>query len=227
MWKLNVKVLTSENIEELKRDHTRTWRTMKSLFESPADWWEAVKGNIKRFFILKGVQRDLRLQHTGEAGPRIDELTKDLEPLEKNKTPRSNGLLAKLYSALWDLIGQDLLVMYDSTLLEEPFAESIRKDVSLRGVTNTGSGGLQVKASLSMDDITVFCSDPPSRASVTSSNWPWEPSHLPFHVETEDRPCLQGCHVQNSDKLGKNVPNIAITLMATFQCCCIKLCVDP
>eukprot|EP00061_Rhincodon_typus_P013475 g39869.t1 len=39
----------------------------------------------------------------------LDELTKALKFLEKNKTPRSDGLLAELYSALWVLIGQDLL----------------------------------------------------------------------------------------------------------------------
>eukprot|EP00061_Rhincodon_typus_P009422 g32920.t1 len=37
MWKLNVKLLTPENIEELKGDYT-DWRTMKPLFESPGDW---------------------------------------------------------------------------------------------------------------------------------------------------------------------------------------------
>eukprot|EP00061_Rhincodon_typus_P004433 g22560.t1 len=49
----------------------------------------------------------------------LDELTKALESLEKNKTPRSVSLPAELYSALWDLIGQDLLKLYDSTLLAD------------------------------------------------------------------------------------------------------------
>ena len=44
----------------------------------------------------------------------------------------------------------------------EPFAESIRKDASIRGVTLPGSGGIQVKTSLYMDDVAVFCSDPGS-----------------------------------------------------------------
>eukprot|EP00061_Rhincodon_typus_P011132 g35928.t1 len=211
---------------------------MKSLFESPADWWETVKGNIKRFFILKGVQKmrekwaklsklqkimqnllllqmmgvnimkdlqEVKSQKmsffTSEASNIIfwsrvcivkqdetlydtkptdstaslsflssimevldnrmlerldqllsrDKLTKALESLKKNKTHRNNSLLAELYLALWDLLGEDLL---------EPFAESIRKDVSLRGVTIPGSRGLQVKTSLYMDNVAVFCSDP-------------------------------------------------------------------
>eukprot|EP00061_Rhincodon_typus_P014270 g41191.t1 len=53
-WKLNVKLLAHcpEHIEELKIDYTG-WRAVKPLFESPAGWRETVKGNIKRFFILK------------------------------------------------------------------------------------------------------------------------------------------------------------------------------
>eukprot|EP00061_Rhincodon_typus_P015748 g43602.t1 len=57
-WKLSVKLLTTEIIEEVKRVYT-VWRTVKHLFESLLDWWEAVKGNIKRTFILKDVQKKL------------------------------------------------------------------------------------------------------------------------------------------------------------------------
>eukprot|EP00061_Rhincodon_typus_P016300 g44437.t1 len=39
----------------------------------------------------------------------LDELTKALESLEKNKNPRSDSLPAELYSTLLDLIGQDML----------------------------------------------------------------------------------------------------------------------
>eukprot|EP00061_Rhincodon_typus_P009806 g33591.t1 len=46
----------------------------------------------------------------------LNELAKVLESLERVKLPESDGLLAKLYSALWDLIGQDLLEVYDSIL---------------------------------------------------------------------------------------------------------------
>eukprot|EP00061_Rhincodon_typus_P015410 g43063.t1 len=45
-WKLDVKLLTPENIDELKRYYTG-WKTVKPLFESPVDWWKTVKGNIK------------------------------------------------------------------------------------------------------------------------------------------------------------------------------------
>eukprot|EP00061_Rhincodon_typus_P002641 g18095.t1 len=47
----------------------------------------------------------------------LDELTKALKSLEKNKTSGSDALPGELYSALCDLIGQNLLELYDSTLL--------------------------------------------------------------------------------------------------------------
>ncbi|XP_078087661.1 putative G-protein coupled receptor 139 [Mustelus asterias] len=56
-WKLIVKLLTSENLEELKRD-CKDSSTVKALFESPALWWEVTKEDIKRFFIRKDVQKD-------------------------------------------------------------------------------------------------------------------------------------------------------------------------
>eukprot|EP00061_Rhincodon_typus_P005645 g25418.t1 len=107
----------------------------------------------------------------------LDELTKALKSFEKNKTPGSDGLPAELYSALWELIGQDLLEVYENMLRAGTTCESmrkgiftliykqkrereeIRKDVSQRGVTILGSGGLQVKASLYVDDVAVFCTD--------------------------------------------------------------------
>eukprot|EP00061_Rhincodon_typus_P014897 g42267.t1 len=88
--KLNVKLLTTESIEELKRDYTG-WRTVKPLFESPVD---------------------CTVERLDQPLP-LDELIKALRSFEKNKTPRSDGFQAKLYWALSDLIGQDLLELYD------------------------------------------------------------------------------------------------------------------
>eukprot|EP00061_Rhincodon_typus_P012970 g39045.t1 len=190
MWKLKFKLLTPENIEELKRDCV-DWRTVKPLFKSPANWWETVKGNIERvhsveqdetcsrFFFQKvhkessvlsslmeedgsvtSSQSDIlrisksfyaRLYDTKptdsaasqsflasitevlddstwerlDQSLSLDELTKALESSEKNKTPRSDGLLAQLYSALWNLIGQDLLEVCDCMLLGSTMKKGI------------------------------------------------------------------------------------------------------
>eukprot|EP00061_Rhincodon_typus_P008890 g31926.t1 len=43
---------------------------------------------------------------------------------------------------------------------DEPLAESIRIDVSLSGVTIPGRGDLQIKTSLYIGEVTIFCSNP-------------------------------------------------------------------
>ncbi|XP_048386687.1 nephrocan-like [Stegostoma tigrinum] len=61
MWKLSVKQLTPENVEEFKRDN-KGWRTVKPLFESPTNGWETVKEKIMKFFILRDVQKPTESQ---------------------------------------------------------------------------------------------------------------------------------------------------------------------
>eukprot|EP00061_Rhincodon_typus_P016258 g44374.t1 len=74
-----------------------------------------------------------------------------------------NGYNEFAYAARPAELFQQLLFLFTLSSLfvchTEPFAESIRKDVSLRRVTVPGSRGLQVKASLHMDDATIFCSE--------------------------------------------------------------------
>ena len=59
----------------------------------------------------------------------LDELTKAVESFQKGKTPRSDGLPAEFYLALWDLTGPDLLEVYESMLLEGSMSESMRKGI--------------------------------------------------------------------------------------------------
>eukprot|EP00061_Rhincodon_typus_P002744 g18349.t1 len=56
MWELNVKLLTPASIEGPERDYT-AWRTVKILFVSHRSAGDSVKGNIKRFFVPKGVEK--------------------------------------------------------------------------------------------------------------------------------------------------------------------------
>eukprot|EP00061_Rhincodon_typus_P015248 g42816.t1 len=133
----------------------------------------------------------------------------------------------------------------------EPFAKSIRKDVSLRRVTNPGSRGLQIKASLFMDDVTIFCSDllsvhrlmrifdqfkPALGAKANQGksgamlfrNWT-NRSFIPFTIRTDYLYMLGiwDAMYKALDKGRKNVPNTTLILMVTLACGCIKLCVDP
>eukprot|EP00061_Rhincodon_typus_P015256 g42829.t1 len=56
----------------------------------------------------------------------LDELTKVVESLEKNKTHRSDSLLTELYSTLWGLIGQDC---WRHMLLAGSTCKSMRKGI--------------------------------------------------------------------------------------------------
>eukprot|EP00061_Rhincodon_typus_P017593 g46352.t1 len=56
----------------------------------------------------------------------LDELTKAFESFEKNKIPGSNGLPAKFYLVLWDIIGQDLLEVYNSMLLSGSMTDYLK-----------------------------------------------------------------------------------------------------
>eukprot|EP00061_Rhincodon_typus_P014418 g41421.t1 len=107
MWKLNMKLLTPEHVKELKRDDT------DCMTLNP----DSMASQSLLFIMLDDSTQD-----------RLDELTNALESTEKNKTPKTDGLLADLYSALWDLIGQDLLEVYDSMLLVDSTCKSNSKD---------------------------------------------------------------------------------------------------
>eukprot|EP00061_Rhincodon_typus_P007619 g29486.t1 len=192
MWKLIVKLLTPEHNEEKVHREISVLSSLKekdgSVTSSQSDILRVSKSFYTRLYDTKPPETaasqsflssltevlDNSTKESLDQLISLDELSKAFESLGKNKSPRSDSLLAVLYSALWDLIGQDLL--YASG---QPFAESIRKDVSLRRVTISDSGGLQVKASLYMDDITIFCSDLLSVHTLMSIcdhlNWPRDP----------------------------------------------------
>eukprot|EP00061_Rhincodon_typus_P009384 g32853.t1 len=96
-WMPNVKLLTPENIEELKRDYTV----------------------YKESSVLSGLKEEDGLVLDNSMWERLDQLisldkmAKVLKSFGKNKTVGSDGFPAELYSALWDLIDQDLLEVYD------------------------------------------------------------------------------------------------------------------
>eukprot|EP00061_Rhincodon_typus_P016808 g45211.t1 len=125
------------------------------------------------------------------------------------------------------------------------------KDMSMRGATIPGSRGLQVKASLYRDDVTVFYLDPlsvnrlmsicdqfkqASGAKVNRGNNKAmfsgnraNQSFIPFIIRADYLKMLGiwDSMYKTLDKREKNVPNVALVLMATFVCGCIKLCIDP
>eukprot|EP00061_Rhincodon_typus_P015008 g42444.t1 len=158
-WKLNMKRSALENIVVLKRDFTgwRTMEplfespSVKGHIKGFFILKDVQKNNIlrisKSFYarlydtkttdsvtsqsFLSSITEVLDdcTQERLDQLLSLDGLTKALESLEKNKAPRSDGLRAELYSALWDLIGQDLLEVCDSMFLAGTMCESMRKGI--------------------------------------------------------------------------------------------------
>eukprot|EP00061_Rhincodon_typus_P017129 g45688.t1 len=179
MWKLNGKHLTPENIEELKRDNTR-WRTMKPHLElyniKPTD-----SAGSPSFLFSITEFLDNSTQEMLDQPFSLDELTKALDSLEKNKTPGSDGLTAELYSALWDLTGWDLLKLYDSTLLIDTMYESTRKAHRLMSIC---------------DWIELASGDKVNQGkSMFFGKWA-DRSFIPFTVRTDFRMVLGICCIK-------------------------------
>eukprot|EP00061_Rhincodon_typus_P014102 g40917.t1 len=144
------------------------------------------------------------------------------------------------YAVLGRTIFENLMLLRDTIA----YVLDREKDGSPRGITIPGSGGLHVKASLYMDDITAFCSHPLSVCRLISiCDW-FElalgaKDGLPEGVlenvseglgraqKLGRSASLRNTMYKTVDKARKNIPNVAIILMATFVYGCIKLCVDP
>eukprot|EP00061_Rhincodon_typus_P014895 g42264.t1 len=99
--------------------------------------------DIRRFFILKGVQK------ARERWGKLYKLQKTMQ----------NLLLLQMMGVDVTEALPEVKSQQSYPLSPALFTEAIRKDVSLRGVTILVSRGLQVKASLYMDDLIVFCLD--------------------------------------------------------------------
>ena len=76
-WKFNNKILLEEDFISLLTDCYKDWQTLKSAFPSITEWWEDVKGRIKRLTIKYCVkrarsQRELFLLLCSRSHPKSD-----------------------------------------------------------------------------------------------------------------------------------------------------------
>eukprot|EP00061_Rhincodon_typus_P017573 g46324.t1 len=215
-----------ENMKELGRDFTG-WRTVKPLFESPVDWWETVKGNTKRFFILKSVQRSAlgSMIHPDQTCAASGRTSSETFALVRDMITYVHNSKVDAY-----------VISLDQKKASHRISHTyIEKDASLRGETISGSRGLQVKAPLYMDDITVFCTDllsvrrlmsicDQSELASGAKVWPIPRTcaitvtRVIFHVIWRSKVLhvYRDAIYKALDKELKNTPNTALILMATF-----------
>eukprot|EP00061_Rhincodon_typus_P018157 g47212.t1 len=142
-------IIDPRNIEEIKRDY-KGWRTVKPLFESPSDGWKTVKGNSKRFFILKGkVHRE---------SPVLSSLKEE------------NGLVTSFQSAILRICTSFYARLYDmkptDSVASLSFLSSIMKVL--------GDGTLErLDQPLSLDELTkALESSGKNKTPRSNAYWP-------------------------------------------------------
>ncbi|XP_056391990.1 uncharacterized protein LOC130284987 isoform X1 [Hyla sarda] len=164
-WKLNCALLEQREVMEELRDAYLVWRNDKCLFNCISDWWEYVKVEFRCFFQAKGrkqacakkwdfrkLQRELRSrQDLLQCGWDVrEELEETKKSLKRHFEEESKRIVFR--SKVEDLE-------------KELFAETIRQNGEIRGITAPGPDRYEVKCPLYMDDVTVFCAD---QRSVTA-----------------------------------------------------------
>ncbi|XP_056394643.1 uncharacterized protein LOC130290685 isoform X3 [Hyla sarda] len=140
-------------MEEL-RDAYLVW-----CYNCISDWWEYVKVKFRCFFQAKGRQQacakkwDFRklqrklwsLQDLLQCGWDIkEELEETKKSLKRHFEEESKGIVFRSKV---------------ENLEKELFTETIRQNGEIRGITAPGPDRYEVKCSLYMDDVTVFCAD--------------------------------------------------------------------
>ncbi|KAM4011834.1 uncharacterized protein ACNLHF_004830 [Anomaloglossus baeobatrachus] len=158
-WKLNCSLLEKGEILEELRAAYSTWRAYKAGFQSVSDWWEYVKLEFRFFFQAKSqqqaclkrrdfrrLQRELRsLQDLLRCGWDVrEELEETKRSLKRHFEEESERIVFRSKV---------------ENLEKELFAEAIRRNGEIRGITAPGPERFEVKCSLYMDDVTVFCAD--------------------------------------------------------------------
>ncbi|KAM4012169.1 uncharacterized protein ACNLHF_005233, partial [Anomaloglossus baeobatrachus] len=101
--------------------------------------------------------------------------------------------------------------------LSELFAEAIRRNGEIRGITAPGPERFEVKCSLYMDDVTVFCADRRSVDTLvqTCETFGWASGAKMDRVK-------RSIMYKDPRKGGKGVPDIPTLLRSSFVCDCVR-----
>ncbi|KAM5193702.1 uncharacterized protein ACMZJ9_018664 [Mantella aurantiaca] len=158
-WKLNSTLLENEELLQELREAYVTWQEEKHLFGTVSNWWEFVKVKLRSFFQARGRQqvcarkRELRrLQRKLQSLQDLHHCGWDVrQDLENTK----NRLKGHFEEESRQLVFRSKV----EHLEKELFAECIRRNPEIRGITALGPDRREVKCSLYMDDVTVFCAN--------------------------------------------------------------------
>ncbi|KAJ8398696.1 hypothetical protein AAFF_G00418930 [Aldrovandia affinis] len=127
--------------------------------------------------VLNFVDRTVGDGGSLEADLNPEDVTDALHSFKKGKAPGLDGLPLEFYLTFWDIVEPDLTIVFgefdgvgrlpDSfrtgvvTLIfkKELLAQVLRRDAWISGLGIPGSGGMEARCILYMDDVTVCCTD--------------------------------------------------------------------
>ncbi|KAM4795994.1 uncharacterized protein WCC33_001101 [Rhinophrynus dorsalis] len=158
-WKLNCALLEREEIVEELRGAYKMWKLDKVYFPTVAQWWEFMKVKFRSFFQAKGRRQEC------ERRSELRRLQKKLHSLQdlqlcgwdvrKELDETKEGLKRHFEEESRRIIFRSKV----EHLEKELFAECIRRNPEIRGITAPIHGRQEAKCSLCMDDVTIFCAD--------------------------------------------------------------------
>ncbi|KAM4748998.1 LOW QUALITY PROTEIN: uncharacterized protein WCC33_006413 [Rhinophrynus dorsalis] len=170
-WKLNCTLLERRDIMEELRSAYGSWEQDKACFPNGRTMVGERRGNLRRLQKKLQSLQDLQLcnwdvmeglEETKECMKRhFEEESRQLifrskvENLKKGEKC-NYFFFRKLHSELHDNHG---VLREGKEGVKKLFTECIRRNPEIRGITAPGRGKREVKCSLYMDDITIFCAD--------------------------------------------------------------------
>ncbi|KAJ1175683.1 hypothetical protein NDU88_000970 [Pleurodeles waltl] len=152
IWKLNSSLLGREDVqEELRRTYSER-QDMKDTFQSIGEWWEWVKGRMQDFF--KNVGRKAARGRRREFS-KLQHQLQELNDLQLRGWDVMNPLEAVKKELSEHFHDESRRIIFHSKLL----TEYIRKNPNIRGIPTPGDAKKEVKCTLYMDNVTLFCTD--------------------------------------------------------------------
>ncbi|KAM4690226.1 LOW QUALITY PROTEIN: uncharacterized protein WCC33_017639 [Rhinophrynus dorsalis] len=158
-WKLNCTLLERREIVEELRSAYVSWQQDKARFPNVSQWWELTKVKMRSFFQAKG--RTIVCERRGNLR-RLQKKLQSLQDLQLCNWDVREELEETKESLKRHFEEESRQLIFRSkveNLEKELFAECIRRNPEIRGITTPGRGKREVKCSLYMDDVTIFCAD--------------------------------------------------------------------
>ncbi|KAM4794877.1 LOW QUALITY PROTEIN: uncharacterized protein WCC33_000013 [Rhinophrynus dorsalis] len=158
-WKLNCALLEREEIVEELRGAYKMWKLDKVYFPTVAQWWEFMKVKFRSFLQAKGRRQECERRSELRRLQKKLHFLQDLQlcgwDVRKELDETKEGLKRHFEEESRCIIFRSKV----EHLEKELFAECIRQNPEIRGITAPIHGRQEAKCLLYMDDVTILCAD--------------------------------------------------------------------